>query len=179
MPGVGLDIWNEQLSAEPSAAPAPSRRIDAYTQPIAPVPIGPVPVGPVPIGPVPIGQVGPIRPPRVHFSQPEAPQSYHNQAMAPQAFQGPSTMALQAQAQQAHPAMALHTPSAMRPGPIVGLGSAEIKGDLGNSSNGDSWKRNDIWISLGLVFIIVLLIIVVVQLSQLSKLNKLLSKKFL
>ena len=107
-----------------------------------------------------------------------AHQSY--QAMAPQAPQsGYQAMGPQA---MAHPAMAFQgqqAPSAMRPGPMVGLGSAEIKGDHGNSSNGDSWKRNDIWISLGLVFIIVLLIIVVVQLSQLSKLNKLLSKKFL
>ena len=104
---------------------------------------------------------------------PQAPQSGY-QAMGPQAPQGHQAMAHPAMAFQGHQA-----PSAMRPGPMVGLGSAEIKGDHGNSSNGDSWKRNDIWISLGLVFIIVLLIIVVVQLSQLSKLNKLLSKKFL
>ena len=113
-----------------------------------------------------------------------AHQSY--QAMAPQApqsgYQAMAHPAMAFQGQQAPSAMAFQghqAPSAMRPGPMVGLGSAEIKGDHGNSSNGDSWKRNDIWISLGLVFIIVLLIIVVVQLSQLSKLNKLLSKKFL
>jgi len=176
MPGVGLDIWNEQLSApEGGAAPAPSRRTDAYTQPIASPP-------------------APSRPPRVHFSQPGADQAHPAMGPGPQgpgghpamgAF-GPPAMGPPASA-MSHSAMGppaygppAYGPSAMGafgppaygPAPVM---LAEMKGDKGSSS-GDTWKRNDIWISLGLVFIVVLLIIVV---FQLSRLNKILSKKFL
>ena len=179
MPGVGLDIWNEQLSApEGGAAPAPSRRTDAYTQPIASPP-------------------APSRPPRVHFSQPGP------QVLTDQGHQGPGSQGHQGppgpQGHQgfngpvmgafSHPASAMsHSamgppaygpsafgPSAMGPHGPAPVMLAEMKGDKGSSSE-NTWKRNDIWISLGLVFVVVLLIIVV---FQLSRLNKILSKKFL
>lgn len=189
MPGVGLDIWNEQLSApEGGAAPAPSRRTDAYTQPITSPP-------------------APSRPPRVHFSQPgpqvltdqghQGPGSQgHQGPPGPQGHQGPpgpqGHQGFNGPAMGAfsHPAMGAFGPPAMGPsafGPSAfgpsAMGPhgpapvmlAEMKGDKGSSSE-NTWKRNDIWISLGLVFIVVLLIIVV---FQLSRLNKILSKKFL
>jgi len=167
MPGVGLDIWNEQLSApEGGAAPAPSRRTDAYTQPIASPP-------------------APSRPPRVHFSQPGADQGHPAMGPGPQGPGGHPASAMSHSAMSPpafSPAMGppAYGPSAMGafgppaygPAPVM---LAEMKGDKGSSS-GDTWKRNDIWISLGLVFVVVLLIIVV---FQLSRLNKILSKKFL
>ena len=155
MPGVGLDIWNEQpggiVEAAPSATPS-SRRNDMYTVPVA-----------------------------EHRSMPPMPQQMQMQMpqqMQMERLQQQRMQQQQQQMQQQQQQLQMPRHSSLKYLPVPQsqqLGAAEITVKDEPTATTEVWQRLYFWIFLGMGLIVVLLCIIIYQLSLL---RKTFSKKF-